>query len=220
MLFKKSITNQGILDLHNYTSQALSEIKSIKNVGVLIVADGDGDEKYTNALSRINMKNIGTKTYVPSGCNLCTINGSAVLTNETVMKNAVYLVNGIAIVYDLSEEMNISLCTNGTVILQKQSNANILFTNGEICVTEFNGKDIKLFENKVTIDANFVNEATKGTIVTADNKIIIENDVTADMLSEKDMQFISGNKIICRKELWGYVQNHAHISNKIEEPKK
>lgn len=220
MLFssKKRIRNQGMLDIHNYTPQALREIKSITNVGMLTVADGN--EEYINALAEIDLKNIGTTVTVPYGSDVYTINGSAVLTNETVKPDTVYLVNGISFVYDLSKEMNISLCTNGTVILQKESNVNVLFTNGEIAVVEFDSRKLKFFENKVTVDANFVKEAEEGAVIAADNKIVIENDVTADMLREKNIYFISGNKVICRKELWGYVQNHSHISNKIAESDK
>lgn len=220
MLFssKKKIGNQGMLDIHNYTPQALGEIKSISNVGVLTVADGGED--YTNALAAIQMKNIGITVSVPFGSEISTINGSAIITNQTAKKDTIYLVNGIAFIFDLDKEMNIGLCTNGTVILQKQSKVNILFTNGEVAIVDFDSSKLKLFENKVTVDANFVKEAEQGTVLAADNKIIIENDVTADMLREKEIYFISGNKIVCRKELWGYIQNHSHVSNKIVESEK
>lgn len=217
---RKKLKNLSMLDLTNYTPQALRNIKSISNVAMLLVADGD--EAYIEALSEIEIENVALRISVPYGKNvsISTINGSAVLTNQTAKKDAIYLVNGITVIYDLDEEMNVSLCTNGTVILQKNAKVNLLSTNGEVAVVDFDTSKLKMFDNTVTIDSNFVKEAEIGTVLAADNKIYICDDVTADMLREKEIYFISGNKIICKKELWGYIQNHAHVSNKIVEAEK
>lgn len=215
---KKKLKNLPMLDLTNYTPQALRNIKSISNVSTLLVADGD--EAYIEALSEIELENIACKVSVPYGKDVITINGFAVLTNQTVKKDGVYLVNGCAVVYDLDEEMNISIGTNGTVILQRNSKVNLLFTNGSVAVVDFDSSKLKMFENKVTVDSNFVKEAEIGTVLAASNKLYICDDVTADMLREKEIYFISGNKIICKKELWGYIQNHSHVSNKIVENEK
>lgn len=215
---RKKLKNLPMLDLTNYTPQALRNIKSISNVATLLVADGD--EAYIEALSEIELENIANKISVPYGKKVSTINGSAVLTSQTAKKDGIYLVNGCAVVYDLDEEMNVSLCTNGTAILQKNSKVNLLSTNGSVAVVDFDSSKLKLFDNKVTVDSNFVKEAEIGTVLAADNKLYICDDVTADMLREKEIYFISGNKIICKKELWGYIQNHSHVSNKIVEAEK
>ncbi|MDE5995272.1 MAG: hypothetical protein K2G60_07135 [Oscillospiraceae bacterium] len=212
---RKKLKNLAMLDLTDYTPQSLRNIKSISNVAMLLVADGDAD--YIEALSEIELENIACKISVPHGTKLCTVNGSAFLTNETVKKDSIYLINGLALVYDLSEEKNVGLITNGTALIKKGSNPNIIHANGEVYVDDFDVDKLKLIENKMYIDANFVKECETGTIAVADNKIYIDDTVTADMLREKEFKFISGNKIICRKELWGYVQSHAHIGNKIAE---
>lgn len=212
---RKKLENIAMLDLTDYTPQALRNIKSISNVAMLVVADGGDD--YIEALSEIEIKNVALKLSIPCDRELCTVNGSIFLTNETAKKDAIYIINGLAIIYDLSEDMNIGIITNGTVIVQKGSNPNIIRTNGEVVVEDFDLSKLKFMENKMHIDANFVKECEAGTVAVADNKIYIDDTVTADMLREKEFKFISGNKIICRKELWGYVQSHAHIGNKIEE---
>lgn len=212
---RKKLENIAMLDLTDYTPQALRNIKSISNVAMLVVADGGDD--YIEALSEIEIKNVAFKLNIPRGKELCTVNGSIFLTNETAKKDAIYIINGLAIIYDLSEDMNIGIITNGTVIVQKGSNPNIIRTNGEVVVEDFDLSKLKFMENKMYIDANFVKECEAGTVAVADNKIYIDDTVTADMLREKEIKFISGNKIICRKELWGYVQAHAHIGNKIAE---
>lgn len=212
---RKKLENIAMLDLTDYTPQALRNIKSISNVAMLVVADGGDD--YIEALSEIEIKNVAFKLSIPCGKELCTVNGSIFLTNETAKKDAIYIINGLAIIYDLSEDMNIGIITNGTVIVQKGSNPNIIRTNGEVVVEDFDLSKLKFMENKMYIDANFVNECETGTVAVADNKIYIDDTVTADMLRKKEFKFISGNKIICRKELWGYVQAHAHIGNKIAE---
>lgn len=100
------------------------------------------------------------------------------------------MVNGFAIFYNLSADMNVGIISIGTVMVQKGSNPNILHSDGKVVIEDF------------------------------DNKIYIDDTVTVDMLREKEMKFISANKIICRKELWGCIQSHAHIGNKMEESKE
>lgn len=212
---RKKINGVAVVDLTNYTPQALRNIKSISGVACVLVADGD--EEYIEALSEIEFEGVACSITVPHGKEIASVNGSARLTNETVKNDTIYMVNGFALIYDLSADRNIDLIVNGTALVQKGSYVNILQANGEVITEEFDIDKLKFVENKLYIDANFVKECEVGTIAMADNKIYIDDSVTADMLCEKKIRFISGNKIICRKELWGYVQNNAHIGNKIAE---
>lgn len=212
---RKKIAGVAVVDLTNYTPEALRNIKSISGVAVVLAADGD--KEYIEALSQIEFEGVACTITVPKGTEIAQINGSARLTNETVKKDTIYMVNGFALIYDLSVDMNIGLIVNGTVLVQKGSKVNILQANGEVITDEFDFDKMKFVDNKLYIDANFVKECEVGTIAMAGNKIYIDDTVTADMLREKEIRFISGNKIICRKELWGYVQSNAHIGNKIAE---
>lgn len=212
---RKTIKNVPMLDLTNYTPEALRNIQKISCVACVLVADGD--EEYIEALSEIEFEGVACTITVPHGKEIASINGSARLTNETVKNDTIYMVNGFALIYDLSADKNISLIVNGTVLVQKGSYVNVLQANGEVITEDFDIDKLKFVDNKLYIDANFVKECETGTVAMADNKIYIDDSVTADMLREKQIRFISGNKIICRKELWGYVQNNAHISNKIAE---
>lgn len=212
---RKKIKGVAVVDLTNYTPEALRNIKSISGVACVLIANGD--EEYTEALSEIEFEGVACTITVPHGKEIASINGSARLTNETVKNDTIYMVNGFALIYDLSADRNISLIVNGTALVQKGSKVNILNANGEVITEEFDFHKLKFVDNKLYVDANFVKECETGTVAMADNKIYIDDSVTADMLREKQIRFISGNKIICRKELWGYVQNNAHISNKIAE---
>lgn len=212
---RKTIKNVPMLDLTNYTPEALRNIQKISCVACVLVADGD--DEYTEAFSKIELDCVACTIKVPKGTEVALINGSARLTKETAKNDTIYIVNGFALIYDLSADMNISLIVNGTALVQKGSKVNILNVNGEVITEEFDIDKLKFVDNKLYIDANFVKECEVGTIAMADNKIFIDDSVTADMLREKKIRFISGNKIICRKELWGYVQNNAHIGNKIAE---
>lgn len=212
---RKTIKNVPMLDLTNYTPEALRNIQKISCVACVLVADGD--EEYIEALSEIEFEGVACTITVPRGKEIASINGSARLTNETVKNDTIYMVNGFALIYDLSADKNISLIVNGTALVQKGSYVNILQANGEVITEDFDIDKLKFVDNKLYIDANFVKECETGTVAMADNKIYIDDSVTADMIREKEIRFISGNKIICRKELWGYVQNNAHISNKIAE---
>lgn len=212
---KKKIEALPILDLRNYTPEALRRIDSIEAVATVIIADGN--DEYIEAFSDITLEAVACVITLPPDKQISSINGSAVLTDSSVKKGTLYLINGFALIYDLSEESDISIITNGTALLKKGSKVNILHANGDVAILDFDIENLKFIENKFFVDANFIKEAKADTIVASDNKIYIEDDVTADMLREKRIHFISGNKIICRKELWGYVQNNAHISNRIAE---
>lgn len=114
---RKKLKNLAMLDLTNYTPQALRNIKSISNVAMLLVADGGTD--YIEALSEIDLENIALKLTVPHGTELCTVNGSAFITNETAKDNTIFLVNGLAVIYDLTEEKNVQFIINGSCLIKK-----------------------------------------------------------------------------------------------------
>lgn len=212
---RKTIKNVPMLDLTNYTPEALRNIKKISCVACVLVADGD--DEYTEAFSKIELDCVACTIKVPKGTEVALINGSARLTKETAKNDTIYIVNGFALIYDIPDDINLSLIVNGNALVQKDSKVNVLQANGNVVTIDFDIDKVKFVENKLYIDANFVKECETGTVAMADNKIYIDDSVTADMLREKEIRFISGNKIICRKELWGYVQNNAHIGNKIAE---
>ena len=211
---KKKISNVATLDLRNYSANALREIKSIESVATIIAAEGD--EEYNDAFSSIKLKNVANTIYMPKGKKLVKMNGKCILTDSLVEKGAYYFLNGISVVYGLSEESDISVFSNGILLVQRSSKVNILKTNGINLTEDFNGEDIKIFSNDVVVDCGFVNEAKKGTFVFSGNDITIENDVTADMLREKEIRFIAGNDIYCSKKILGYVGNNSTIGNEIE----
>ncbi len=67
---KRVLSNVGLLDLRYATSEALSDIRRIENVGmVLVAADSE------NAIPSVSMRNVGSSIALPAGVDLKIRNG-------------------------------------------------------------------------------------------------------------------------------------------------
>ncbi|MDE6751429.1 MAG: hypothetical protein K2J59_01470, partial [Eubacterium sp.] len=55
----------------------------------------------------------------------------------------------------------------------------------------------------------------QGTYIICMNKIKISEDVTDEMLSEKDIHFICSSKIYCKQNVYGYIAANSQGTDKI-----
>ncbi|MCH5191790.1 MAG: hypothetical protein J1F23_06450 [Oscillospiraceae bacterium] len=216
MLFKKkkSISAVPTLDLRQYTPEALNEIRSISAVALILLPKNPSPE-FVSAYAQIKKSAVAQELNVSADATINSINGSAILNNNSAAPNSIYMVNGMLIAGMIEAERNVSVIVNGTVIVKKGSAIRPISVNGEVFETDFDENNIIMFDKKLEIDKNFIRCAKQGVFVVVDNKIIIDKDVTEDEIIEKDIRFAVGNKIICSKELFGCIQNRAHVGNKI-----
>lgn len=213
---KQSIEAQTVVDLRDYTPQALSNIKSIKAVALLVLPENPSGE-FIEAFSKIKLEAIGFKLNLPIEKKIAMFNGVTSLSNIKLTDNTVGIFNGIVIVGNMIENQNAQYIINGIVLkkLGLHNNGQCLMENGLIFEMDFDENKVKLFSNKIDIDASFIRNVQDGMLIATGDTITFSNDVTEEIIVEKNVQFFAGNKIKCNKNIKGCVQARSCVGNKI-----
>lgn len=212
---RKTISNVAVFDLRPYAvGDSLSSIKKIENVATLIIPK-DMDEKAATAFAKITIKNVASTIKLDKDAEVHTSNGSAVI--ESINDPGVHLINGINIIKNISPDKDIQLMINGIVIFDKacKDRVNIIACNGITHYVDLSG-DVKLYPNKTSIDAKSLQYVDNGITFVAGNKIILEDDVTSDILAEKNVKLVAGNKVVCGDDAMAYVRTNAIVGNKVQ----
>lgn len=213
---KKGIHAQSVVDLRDYTPQALNNIKVIEAVALLILPENPSNE-FIEAFSKIELSAVGFKLNLPSDKRLAMFNGVTSLSSVKLADNTVGVFNGITIVGRILENENAQYIANG-IVLKKiglQNKSQCLIENGMIFEMDFDENKVKLFSNKVEIDASFIRNIQEGTLIAAGDTITFNNDVTEEIIVEKNLQFFAGNTIKCNKDIKGCVQARSCVGRKI-----
>lgn len=213
-LKKKTIQAVATLDLRQYTPKALEGIGKIRAVAMVILPENPSVE-FVEAYSKIDKSAIAGEIYLPMTGKLCTVNGSAVINNETVLPDSIYMVNGLVVIGDIDEAKRANFAVNGMLVKKKGSSVNITSANGAVIEADFDENNIKIFDGQYNIDMNFVRCVEKGVWIIVDGRAFIEKDVTEEAIVEKDIHFIVDGKIICSKEIMGCILSRAIVDGKV-----
>lgn len=213
------IRNQAILDLRQFTPEALKKIKSIKRVATVILPENMSPE-FAEVYAGIKKSTIAKETVIPE--NACIHNGSSILTKSDVTENSLIICNGLTIVKDIPENMKIKLIVNGCLIKSKDAFVEIIEHNGTSHEID---SDLKLISSKpeIKVDKNFISNIEVNTALVSCTKVIIDDSVTESMLKEKKLQFISCAFVCAKEELHGYIHaNSVDVANvmTLEQAKK
>lgn len=198
------IKNQAVLDLRQFTPEALKKIKSIKRVAMVILPEEMSPE-FTEIYAGIKKTMVAKETVIPA--NTCIHNGNCILTKNDVTENSLIMCNGLTIVKDIPESMKIKLVVNGCLIKSKDAFVEVIEHNGtKHEIDPF----VKLISGKseIKVDKNFFDNIEENTALVSCARVIIDDTVTANMLKEKKLQFICCAIICAREELHGYI--HAN----------
>lgn len=199
------IMNQATLDLRNFSADAIKKIKSITNVATVILPK-DVTPEFSEAYAAVKKRNIADEISVPG--NACFYNGEVTLTQNDVTKDSLIVCNGMAIVKDIPEEMNIKIIVNGMLIKFSNAWVEIVKINGSKYEIDADAKLIKSIP-QLCIDKNFLNNLSEKTAIIACAKIEIDEEITEEMLRSKGIKFYSVAQISAAKELHGYIQANS-----------
>ena len=224
-MLRKTIKNIALLDLQNFTAEALREIKKIESCAMLLVPKNASDE-WKNAYAKITIRNVASIIEV-SYSKYSVLNGMVTLNDKNVSdsfyrrafaKNVsddcLYIVNGIVILETVEKIPD--LCVNGLLLKRKKSRYEMTRMNGRSVEVEDNVV-IKPYPNTIEIDGDTVRSFDYNTLVAAGNNVDIVDDVTEQMLSDKKITFAAGNEVKCGKSILGYVKVNSTVGNKITE---
>lgn len=218
-LFKRKqvISARSVLDLRDYTPEALKGIKSINAVATLILPENPTPE-FIEAFSKIHLEAVGGQFNVAKDRKIVKINGVKFSSDISLPDNCFAIMNGIIILCSAIKGENIEYALNGIVLKKKgiQNEGKCVSENGIVYEMDFDEDKIKFFSNEVEVDASFIRNLEIGTLVAAGNSITIAADVTEEMLIKNDIKFFAGNTIKCNQEIMGYVQARSIAGNKIK----
>lgn len=199
------ITNQVTVDLRNYSPEALKKIKSIKNAVHIILPENPSPE-FSEAYAQIKKINVVDETTTPG--NACIFNGVANLTKKDLSENNIVICNGNAILRDIPKEMNIKVKVNGSLIKSPSAFVEIIKINGSSYEIDDDARLI-LSMTELNIDEVFLRNTDDKTAIVSCGKVIIDDEITDGMLSEKGVKFYNVGQIVARKELHGYIQTNS-----------
>lgn len=213
---KQAIHAQAVVDLRDYTSQALNNIKVIEAVSLLILPENPSSE-FIEAFSKIKLDAVGFKLNLPSDKKIAMFNGVTSLSSIKLADDTVGVFNGIVIIGQMLENENAQYIVNG-IALKKiglQNNGQCLMENGIFFEMDFDENKVKLFTNKIEIDSSFIRNVEEGTLIASGDTITLLEDITEEIIIEKNIQFFAGNMIKCDKSIKGCVQARSCVGNKI-----
>lgn len=213
-LKKKTIQAVATLDLRQYTPKALEGIDKIRAVTTIILPENPSAE-FIEAYSKINKSAVANELHLPASGKICTVNGSAVINNETVSHDSIYMVNGLVLIGNIDESKRANFIVNGMLVKKKGSAVNIISANGAVVEADFDEHNIKMFDSQINIDMNFIRCVEKGVRIISDGKMFIEKNVTEEAIIEKDIYFIADSKVICCKEIMGCVLSRGIFDSKV-----
>lgn len=215
-IFKKTITAQAMVDLRDYTAQALSNIKSIKAVGMLILPENP-DSEFIDAFSKIKVEAVGFTLNLPKDKKIAFFNGVTSLSSINLADNTVGVFNGIVVMGDSIKNENSQYIFNG-ILLKKmglQHNSECLLENGLIFEMDFDEKKVKLFTSNIDVDLSFIRNLEDGTLIASGGTITLAKDITEEIIVEKNIKFFAGNRVKCSNGIKGCIQARACVANQV-----
>ncbi len=218
---KQVINAQPVLDLRDYTPEALNGIKSINAVAVLILPEYPSPE-FMEMFSKIPLNAVSCQFNVAKNRKIVTINGVKNSSDISLPDNCFAIMNGIIILGNAIKGENIEYVLNGIVLKKSgiENEAKCVAENGIVYEMDFDENKMKFFSNEVEVDADFIRNLEIGTLIAAGNSISISADVTEETIINNDIKFFAGNSINCSKKIKGCIQARSVVGNKIEVKEK
>lgn len=218
---KQVINAKSVVDLREYTPEALKGIKSINAVSVLILPENPTAE-FIEAFSKITLNAVACQFNVAKDRKVITINGVINSSDITLPDNCFAIFNGIILLGTAILGENIEYAVNGIMLKKKgiKNEAKCVSENGIVHEMDFDENKIKFFSNEVEVEADFIKNLEAGTLIAAGNSIAISADVTEEMLVNNDIKFFAGNTIKCNNAIKGCVQARSVVGNRIEISEK
>lgn len=212
-------SDMPVCDLRMITAEMAKQIEDIHDIALLILPS-DAPEEVMTALAAVQKSDIASMIYLSRNELLSVFNGCVELTDNhfSGAQKCNVLVNGVAVLKNISGETAGSVLVNGMLILHKslQSGCSLAFPmiNGLQKYLDFD--DYKVFPNQIDVDVEFLSYLEQKTLIIAGNQISIQQDVSVGLLKEKQTIFIAGNKITCYQDIAAYVKTRGTAGNAVE----
>ena len=216
-MFMAEIKNQALADLTQYDAKALSKIKSITNVAILMIP-ADAPSAYYEALSDIRMTNVANTIKIPADAVPLHINGTTVISALDIPDNAVVIANGIIVLKGFDNyKGDSSFYVNGFLVKSKNCAAKIHSCNGITMTMPDDDFECSIWGDSVTVDEDMLRHLKDKTLIVCGNKLFLDENVSEKLIEEKDIRFFAGYKIIAPKKIIGCVKARSTVGFSILE---
>lgn len=213
------IVDQAVVDLRNFTARALGKIKLIQDVAVVILPEEMSDD-FAEAYTSIKKIDIAKEVQLKKQTIINIINGFADIDKTSVAKDSVIVCNGTLIAKDIPEDFNIGLIVNGAVLKHQSAYITIISLNGQ-CTDIPDGYTLLNSVTVMEIDKNALINMKKKTMIAAVARLYFKDDVTEELLKEKEVIFRAVSKIFAPEKLHGYItSNSSSIGKLLKEGKE
>jgi hypothetical protein len=197
---------------------SIRQIEEIRNIALLILPN-DASEEVMSAIAGIPKSSIASTIPLSKNDNIRVINGVFEASDSDFAgeANTVIVVNGVVLIKDISRETKGDIIANGMVILQESLRGacalNFPMVNGIRTYMDFDA--YKVYPDEIEIDSDFISYLAPKTMIKAGHQISVKNDVTAEILKEKDLKLIAGDCINCYENVASYVKANSFVGDKI-----
>lgn len=205
-------SNLAFCDLRGVNAQAARSIDQFHNVAVLIFPR-DADVETAAALAAIPCHNVSFLLYLDRQERVSVRNGVCFLDDSDAAPDieSTIVVNGTAFLESLSPNRSLTLYVNGSLIMRPELRDHvgikIVSVNGAKRVLDFG--EVFSENEAMVVDAAFLRYIKPKTILSAGERVQVASDVTLEMLEEKQVFLIAGERIVCHQDVSGYVRTHS-----------
>ncbi len=213
--------NMEVVDLRPFKEPAaLEKIDEINNVELLVIPSNASGEVQA-AIAGIPKNRIGRILSLEDDLDISIQNVNGLHTMNTIPKKVTLLtVNGACIIPDLAineDTPAIYLCVNGICLIHKnlKKYPSLECTvNGLTLYKEFDQDAVKAAVN-LELNAEAVSYLMEDAVLMVGNNLRFAEDVTPQMLLDKKVSIVAGNKITAPKHLIPYLSATATVGDKI-----
>lgn len=212
MFGKNKIEAVSVLDLRNYTPQALRKISSIRAVSIILLPNNPSRE-FTEAYAVIPKEAIAQEVFAPLD-KVAQYNGLNVL-GDALPEGAICLCNGMTIFRRPAGKKHARVYLNGIGIAEQGTGIEIENLSGMFRELDRSLDHLHLFPAELHAQADFLTHLEDGAALAVGSSLFLASDVTPEMIADKHLLFIAGAFIVCPKPLLGTVQANSIAGNKV-----
>ena len=208
----KRIEAVSVLDLRNYTPQALRKISSIQAVSTILLPENPSPA-FAEAYADITKGAIAQEVFAPMD-KVAQYNGLNVL-GSTLPEGAICLCNGMTIFRRAAGEKHARVFLSGIGIAEQGTGLVIENLNGMFRELDRDLDHLHQFSAELRAGADLLSRLEDGAVIVVGSSLFFAPDVTPEMITDKHLLFIVGAVAVCPKPLLGTVQANSIVGNMV-----
>lgn len=206
----KNMLNIPVLDLRSYSADGLKNVRTLNSA--VVILPKEPDEEIMGAYGSIPRKNVATEIFAENDAQIHMINGVSEVDCAQCNDHDIYMINGMAAIRN-AEERTANIIINGLAVYENNTNINFLNRHGKTIAVDFQIERVKILADKASVDKAFIENIEDGTVVLCGDMLILEVDITPEILKSRKLFFAAGNTLKCAKRSLSVIQIMSSANN-------